>query len=136
MCTFILGITLTDIFTCYAIINQSVLLISPVNKMPRSQENERIQAVLQLAANVNVGNVNRQFNCHRITQTILRQRYHHNGNVRDRPRYGRPNVTTLRQDRHLTLTHLRHRFKTATSTARELAMSKDMILNRLRAKKF
>ena len=85
--------------------------------MPRPQENERIQAVLQLAASVNVADVTRQFNCHRNTQIILRQRYHHNGSVRDRPRYGRPNVTTARQDRHLTLTHLRHRFKTAASTA-------------------
>ena len=62
--------------------------------MQRPQENERIQAVLQLAASVNVADVTRQFNCHKNTQIILRQRYHHNGIVRDRPQYGRSNVTT------------------------------------------
>ena len=74
--------------------------MSPVNKMPRPQENERIQTVLQLATSVNVADVTRQFNCHRNTQKILRQRYHHNGSVRDRPRYGRPNGTAARQDIH------------------------------------
>ena len=90
--------------------------------MPRLQENERIQALLQLAAGVSVADVARQFNCHRNTIIKLQRRYHQNGSVRDRPRSGRPKVTTARQDRHLTLTHLRHRFKTATSTARELGV--------------
>ena len=85
--------------------------------MPRPQENEQIQSVLQLAASVNVADVTRQFSCQRNTQIILRLRYHHSGSVRDRPRYGRPNVTTARQDRHLTLMHLRDRFKTAATTA-------------------
>ena len=85
--------------------------------MPQPQENEPIQADLQLAVSVNVADVTRQFNCHRNTQIILRLRYHYNVSVRDRPRYGRPNVITARQDRHLTLPHLRHRFKSAASTA-------------------
>ena len=101
--------------------------------MPRLQENERIQALLQLAAGVSVADVARQFNCHRNTIIKLRRRYHQNGSVRDRPRSGRPKVTTARQDRPLTLTNLRHRFQTATSTERQLGVSRDTVLNRLRA---
>jgi hypothetical protein len=41
------------------------------------------------------------------------------GNVSDRPRPGQPRVTTDQQDRHIRLQHLRSRFKTAASTARE-----------------
>ena len=36
----------------------------------------------------------------------------------DRRRSGRPRETTLRQDRHITLIHLRTRFVTAVDTAR------------------
>lgn len=101
--------------------------------MPRLRENERIQALMQLTAGVSVADVARQFNCHRHTITNLIQRFNQNGNVRDRPRSGRPKVTTARQDRYLTLTHLRHRFKTATSTAGELGVSRDTVVRRLRA---
>ena len=34
----------------------------------------------------------------------------------DRPRSGRPRVTTRRQDRYIRLTHLRNRFRTAVET--------------------
>ena len=37
----------------------------------------------------------------------------------DRPRPGQPRVTTNQQDRHIRLQHLRNRFKTVASTARE-----------------
>jgi hypothetical protein len=39
-------------------------------------------------------------------------------NTSDRPRSGRPRVTTLRQDRHIRFIHLRNRFVTAVHTAR------------------
>jgi hypothetical protein len=40
------------------------------------------------------------------------------GTTSDRPRSGRPRVTTLRQDRHIRFIHLRNRFDTAVHTAR------------------
>ena len=101
--------------------------------MPRLQENDRIRALLQLASGVSVSDVARQFNCHRNTIIKLQHRYHQTDSVKDRPRSGRPKATTLRQDRYLTLMHLRNRFKTATSTANELGVSRDTILSRLRA---
>jgi len=39
------------------------------------------------------------------------------GRVADRPRRGRPRVTTPRQDRAIRLAHLRNRHVTATETA-------------------
>ena len=102
-------------------------------KMPRLQENERIRALLQLASGVSASDVARQFNCHRNTIIKLQHRYHQTDSVKDRPRSGRPKATTLRQVRYLTLMHLCNRFKTATNTANELGVSRDTILNRLRA---
>jgi hypothetical protein len=40
------------------------------------------------------------------------------GRMNDRPRNGRSRVTSLRQDRHLRLIHLRNRMITAEDTAR------------------
>ena len=40
--------------------------------------------------------------------------------VAQRPRSGRPRVTTQRQDRRIRLVHLRNRLRTATDTAREV----------------
>ena len=48
----------------------------------------------------------------------LNQRYHVTGSVNDQARTGRPRFTTLRQDRHMRLSHLRNRFLAATATAR------------------
>jgi len=77
--------------------------------MLRLRANERIQVLLQLAYSVSVSEVARQFNRHRNTFSNLRQRYEGFGSVLDRPRIGRPRVTTVRQDRFITLSHLRNR---------------------------
>ena len=50
----------------------------------------------------------------------LAQRLRATGRLTDRPRGGRPCVTTQRQDRHICLVHLRNRLRTATETAREV----------------
>ena len=52
--------------------------------------------------------------------------------VADRRRPVRPRVTNPRTDRFITLTHLRRRFKTATSSARQYGISKQTVLRRLR----
>jgi len=92
-----------------------------------------IQVLLQLASvSVSVSDVARQFNCYRYTVLNFRQRYEGSGNVQDRPRNGRPNVTTVRYDRLITLSHLRYRFKTAKSTANDMGMNRQTVVNRLR----
>ena len=58
--------------------------------------------------------------------------YVNTGSVRDRPRPGIRRVTTLRDDRVITLTHLRNRFLPATVTARQLGITAQTVRNRLR----
>jgi hypothetical protein len=74
-----------------------------------------------------------QFNCHRNTINNMRQHLTQTGSVGDRARPGRPHVTTARQDRYMTLTHIRQRFKTASSTALKNGISSQTVLNRLPA---
>ena len=100
--------------------------------MPRLNQNQRIQALTMLVRGDNVSNVSRAFGCHRNTIIRLRQRFQQTGGVADRRRPGRPRVTNPRTDRFITLTHLRRRFQTATSSARQYGISKQTVLRRLR----
>ena len=97
--------------------------------MPRLNQNQRVQALTMLARGDNVSNVSRVFGCHRKTIIRLRQRFQQTGGEADRRRPGRPRVQT---DRFITLTHLRRRFQTATSSARQYGISKQTVLRRLR----
>ena len=81
------------------------------------------------ARGVNVSNVSRAFGCHRNTIIRLRQRFQQTGGVGDRRR---PRVTNPQTDRFITLTHLRRRFQTTTSSARQYGISKQTVLCRLR----
>ena len=92
--------------------------------MPRLNQNQRIQALTMLARVDNISNVSRTFGCHRNTIVRLRQRFQQTGGVADRRRPDRPRVTNPRTDRFITLTHLRRRFQTATSSARQHGISK------------
>ena len=85
-----------------------------------------------LARGDNVSTVSRAFGCHRNTIIRLRQRFQQTGGVADRPRPGRPRVANPRTHRFITLTHLRRRFQTATSSARQYGISKQRVLHRLR----
>ena len=100
--------------------------------MPRLNQNQRIQALTVLACGDNVSNVSRAFSCHRKSIIRLRQRFQQTGGVADRRRPGRPRVTNPRTDGFITLTHLRRRFQTATSSARQYGISKQTVLRRLR----
>ena len=100
--------------------------------MPRLNQNQRIQALTMLARGDNVFNVRRAFGCHRNTIIRLRQRFQQTGGVVDRRRPGRPRVTNPRTDRFIMLTHLRRRFQTATSSARQYGFSKQTVLHHLR----
>jgi len=72
------------------------------------------------------------------TISRLQSKFHDTYTVADRPRAGRPRVTTLRQDRTIRLMHLRNRLKTATRTESEIpvrnrpVVSRDTVLRRLR----
>ena len=100
--------------------------------MPKLNQNQRIQALTMLARGDNVSNVSRAFGCHRNTIIRLRQRFQQTGGVADRRRPGTPRATNPRTDRFITLTHLRRRFQTATSSARQYGISKQTVLRRLR----
>ena len=100
--------------------------------MPRLNQNQQIQALTMLACGDNVSIVSREFGCHRNTIILLRQRFQQTGGVADRRRPSRPTVPKPRTDRFITLTHLRCRFQTATSSAKHYGNSKQTVLRRLR----
>ena len=63
--------------------------------------------------------VARHFGVSRSTISRLQGRLGTTGSVADGRRSGRPRVTTAAQDRRIRTTHLRNRFKSVSSTARE-----------------
>ena len=85
-----------------------------------------------LAFGDNVAYVSRAYGFHRNTIIRLRQLFQQTGGVAGRRRPGRPRVTNPRTDRFITLTLLRRRFQTATSSARQYCISKHTLLRRLR----
>uniref|UniRef100_A0A8C7G2D6 Transposase n=1 Tax=Oncorhynchus kisutch TaxID=8019 RepID=A0A8C7G2D6_ONCKI len=72
------------------------------------------------------------------TVRLLRQRYRETGRTADHPRSGRPRVTTPAQDRCIRTSHLRDRYRMATTTARVTpgkhnpSISAQTVRNRLR----
>lgn len=59
----------------------------------------------------------RTFGCTRVCITRLFQRLRQTGQTSDRPRSGRPRVTTPQEDRYIRGIHLRNRFIPASATA-------------------
>ena len=86
--------------------------------MPRLSREERERAIGMLQAGLSARRVSRMFNCSHPTIIKLRDRFHASGTTSDRPRPGRPRVTTANEDRQLILWHLRDRFLTSTSSVR------------------
>ena len=87
--------------------------------MPRLTDIERQRSIGMLEAGLSCSEVARRMNCHQSTIIRLRQRLAQTGAVTDRPRRGRPRVTTPAQDRRIRV-HLRDRFRTAVETSREI----------------
>ena len=56
----------------------------------------------------------RTFDCSRLAVTNLMQRYRHPEQASDRPRTGRPTVTTPHEDRYLHVLHLQNHFLVVT----------------------
>ena len=106
--------------------------------MPRLSEVERGQAIAMLVQGQGQQQVAAHFGVHIRTIERLVQRLRVTGRVNDRPRSGRPRVTTPRQDRFMTLSHLRNRHLTASETANNTLGSHnrhihpDTVRNRLR----
>ena len=87
--------------------------------MPRLSREERLIALGMIQANMNYSQVARHFGCSRTAIRNLVERHAETGSVYDRKRPGRERMTTPEQDRHITLLHLRNRFRSASRTARE-----------------
>ncbi len=107
--------------------------------MPRLNENDRLRAIGMIQAGMLHRAVATQFGVHINTIQALWRRFQQFGNVRDRPRAGRPRVTSRQQDNHIRLVHLRNRFQTASLTARTIpglrAISPRTVRNRLRERR-
>lgn len=85
--------------------------------MPRLSPDERGRAIGHLEAGVSVSRVARQFGVTRRTIHSLQRRFQTTQTTRDRPRTGRPRITTPVVDRFIRTQHLRNRFQSATHTA-------------------
>ena len=88
--------------------------------MPRLSDIERQRSIGMLDAGLSCSEVVRRINCNHTTIIRLRQRLAQTGSVTDRPRRGRPRVTTSAQDRRIRVQHLRDLFRTAVTTSREI----------------
>ena len=108
--------------------------------MPWLQAAQREQAIGRLIAGDNPQTIAAAFNVHFTTVYHLQQRFAARGVTDDRPRSGRPWVTTPRQDRQIFRNHQRDRFLTASETAKrtigrhQAPISSDTVRRRLRAR--
>ena len=100
--------------------------------MPRLNNDERNQAIGMLNSGMSATVVSRLFGCTRKTIERLRKRFRVARNVADRPRSGRPRVTTAADDRYIVLQHLRNRRLTAAETGRQYGIYPQTVRNRLR----
>ena len=85
--------------------------------MPRLSLDQRWRAIGMLQAGCTQIRVAREIGATRSQIHRLWVRYRETSSTNDRPRPGRPRVTTLRQDRYIRIQHLRNRFRTASATA-------------------
>ena len=107
--------------------------------MPRLSRQQREQAIGRLHAGQAARVIANDFNCSIRTIERLRQRYNATNSTNDRPRSGRPQVTTPRQNRYILRQHLNDRFARASETARHTVgthqrpVSDDTVRRRLRS---
>ena len=107
--------------------------------MPRLTISDRWRAVGMFESGVTQEEIAETFRCSQPCISGLIARYLETGTVEDRPRSGRPRVTTPNQDRYIVLQHLRDRFRPATRTAAQTIgrdnrpIHPDTVRNRLHA---
>ena len=100
--------------------------------MPGLKNDERNQAIGMLNAGMSATVVSRHFCCTRKTIGRLRWRFRVTRNVADRPRSGRPLVTTTADESYIVLQQLRNRRLTAAATGRQYGIHPQAVRNRLR----
>ena len=103
--------------------------------MPRLSKIERERAFGMLQVGESTNAVARHFQCSVRTIQRLRQRVNETGQTSDRPRSGRPRVTTRGDDQYLRNIHLRDRFLTVTSSSENALahrVSRHTVARRLR----
>uniref|UniRef100_A0AAZ3Q099 Transposase Tc1-like domain-containing protein n=1 Tax=Oncorhynchus tshawytscha TaxID=74940 RepID=A0AAZ3Q099_ONCTS len=84
-------------------------------KMHRVPAHLSERALGMLQGGMRTADVARAINCNVRTVRRLRQRYKESGRTADRPRSGRPHVATSAQDRYIRTSHLRDRYRMATT---------------------
>ena len=107
-------------FVPFVSVAQNVCCLSLLREMVRLSQLDRGRAIALILQGRSQRDVAQQFGVHESTISRLVQRLRATGRLTDRPRSGRPRVTTQRQDRRIRLVHLRNRLRTATETAREV----------------
>ncbi|GFO02071.1 transposable element tcb2 transposase [Plakobranchus ocellatus] len=86
--------------------------------MPRLNEDQRNRAIGQLETGVSISEVARRFQMQRRIICNIWQRFQQRGVTTDLPRSARSRITTHAEDRFIQLQHMRNRFLTAQSTAK------------------
>ena len=107
-------------FGPFVSVAQNVCCLSLLREMVRLSQLDRGRAIALILQGRSQRDVAQQFGVHDSTISRLVQRLRATGRLTDRPRSGRPRVTTQHQDRRIRLVHLRNRLRTATETAREV----------------
>ena len=107
--------TLFDSFTDFSFHFYAILNFFSI--MVRLTDVQRGRAIALLMQGQRQQQVANYFGVNVSTIERLVRRLRETGHLADRPRSGRPRVTSRRQDRTIRLTHLRNRHLTATETA-------------------
>ena len=100
--------------------------------MPRVNNDERNHAIGILNAGTSATVISRYSGCIRKTIERLRRQFRVTGNVADRPRSGRPRMTTNADDNYIVLQHLRNRRLTAAASGMQYSILPQPVRNRLR----
>jgi len=104
--------------------------------MPRLTPEQRERAIGMKDMGATNTHIATTLACHRKTIENLFKRYRQTGRTIDRPRSGRPRVTSQQEDRHLRTLHLRNRFLTvaeSAATALGRRVSPSTVTRRLRS---
>ena len=104
--------------------------------MSRLTSDQRERAIGMSQMEATNSHIARTLGFSRQTIINLFRRFQQTGRTADRPRSGRPRVTTPQEDRYIRVLHLRNRFLTMTSTATTALghhIHRNTVMRRLRA---
>ena len=106
--------------------------------MPNLRNHVRSMIIGMVTSGMKHKDIAQRLGIHRNTVLNTVRRFVTTGSTSERPRSGRPRVTTARDDQFIRTSHLRDRFRTATFTARNLPnaarqISAQTVRNRLKS---